>query len=56
MDEFNEQELVYDFLNDLRDSGVTNMFSAGSFLMEEFNFDEETAVQWLSSWMQDFSI
>ena len=46
----------YIFLNVLRDSGVTNMFGAGSYLVE--HFDEITssrqATKIVSSWMQNF--
>lgn len=48
------KEEVYGYLNDLRESGVTNMFGAGSYLQDEFEMDSKTARVWLSQWMKDF--
>ena len=45
---------VYEYLNDLRESGVTNMFGASPYLQEEFGIDSREARAWLSSWMKDF--
>ncbi len=44
--------LVY--LDELRESGVTNMFGAGSYLQEEFDLDRTAARKILSYWMQTF--
>ena len=43
------------FLNDLRDSGVTNMFGAAPYLQDEFGLDKREARQVLANWMQSFS-
>jgi hypothetical protein len=41
-----------EFLNDLRDSGKTNMFGATPYLMEEFpELSKENARAILSEWM-----
>jgi len=53
MNEEMKQE-VYEYLNDLRESGVTNMFGATPYLQEEFDFDKEEAMNWLHAWMRDF--
>jgi hypothetical protein len=45
---------VYDFLNELRLSGKTNMFGAAPFIAEEFAIEEDEAREWLSEWMKDF--
>ena len=45
---------VYDYLDLLRESGVTNMFGAAPYLMDEFGFDKKEAGERLSSWMKDF--
>ncbi len=45
---------VYDYLNELRLSGVTNMYGAVPYLVEEFAFEEKEAKKWLSDWMRDF--
>tara|TARA_Y100001973_G_C5207884_1_gene342992 strand:- start:6881 stop:7042 length:162 start_codon:yes stop_codon:yes gene_type:complete len=42
------------FLNDLRDSGVTNMFGAGSYLEECFDMDGKDARDVLMQWMKSF--
>ena len=44
----------FDYLVILRDSGVTNMFSAAPYLMEEFGLDEAEAKQILRKWMESF--
>jgi hypothetical protein len=51
-----EQELAghFAFLDDLRDSGVTNMFGARPYLMNEQGLDKETAGKVLSAWMKTY--
>jgi hypothetical protein len=43
-----------EFLDGLRESGVTNMFGAGSYLQEEFGLDRNEARQILIEWMASF--
>ncbi len=45
---------VYDYLNDLRESGETNMFGAVPYLQEEFGLDQTEAREWLAIWMKNF--
>jgi hypothetical protein len=45
---------MHQFLNDLRDSGVTNMFGAAPYLQKEFGIDQKSARQVLANWMQSF--
>jgi hypothetical protein len=47
----NEQEM-FDFLEDLRQSGETNMFGAGPYLKRAFNITTEDAHRILSAWMK----
>ena len=47
-------EYYFDYLTKLRDSGVTNMFGAGSYLQAEFGLDKLTARQILAKWMRSF--
>lgn len=51
-------ELVTDehleYLDDLRESGVTNMFGAGSYLSEEFGLSRKEATTVLMYWMKSF--
>lgn len=42
------------YLNDLRDSGVTNMFGAAPYLQREFNLSHTEARDCLSHWMAIF--
>ena len=45
-----DEHLVY--LDDLRDSGATNMFGAGSYLQEVFGLDKRASRTILAYWMQ----
>jgi hypothetical protein len=45
---------MYTYLNDLRDSGVTNMFGASPYLQKEFGLDKKEARGVLANWMQSF--
>jgi len=44
----------YSYLNDLRDSGATNMFGAGEYLERDFNLEKREAREILARWMSDF--
>ena len=58
IDEMLDEGVVKDmhiFLNDLRDSGVTNMFGAAPYLQKEFGLEKGEARQVLANWMQSFS-
>jgi len=47
---------VMDYLNELRDSGVTNMFGAVSYILNEFpELDKNEASRILSLWMKNFN-
>ena len=43
------------YLDDLRESGVTNMFGASPYLQEEFGLDRYEARDILLQWMQSFN-
>lgn len=44
------------FLDDLRESGVTNMFGARPYLLDKFpKLTEKEALEILSYWMKTFS-
>ena len=58
----NKNEKYFEFLNRLRESGVTNMFRAGPYLMKAFpelsetiSFRRKEADKVLSEWMKTFS-
>lgn len=42
---------MFNYLNDLRESGQTNMFGAGIYLQEEFGLGKREAREILSKWM-----
>lgn len=48
-----EEHLVY--LDDLRKSGVVNMFGADQYLRDEFGFTKQNASAILKYWMETFS-
>ena len=43
------------FLEDLRRSGVTNMYGATPFLTEAFDLTDEEAKQILAEWMEKYN-
>ena len=45
----------FSYLNDLRDSGQTNMFGAGEYLERDFNLDKREAREILARWMRSFN-
>ena len=48
-------DAMLDYLDELRESGVTNMFGAGSYLRREFfDLDEAKSHEVLGYWMQTF--
>ena len=44
----------FDFLDDLRESGVTNMFGAVPYLIDEFAIDKSEALDILGKWMETY--
>lgn len=42
------------YLDDLRESGVTNMWGAGPYLQREFDLDENTARKVFLTWVDYF--
>jgi len=43
------------YLDGLRESGVTNMFGAGPYLIQEFGVSRSESHKILSYWMETFS-
>lgn len=43
-----------DFLDELRESGITNMFGAGRYIEETFGVDRYDAVEILTYWMKSY--
>jgi hypothetical protein len=51
----NKLEVKYkEFLDDLRESGITNMFGASSYLEDAFGLERKEAQTILSQWMREF--
>ena len=53
MDE--QMQEYFEYLEELRDSGVTNMFGAAPYLQREFNLSSKEARDILLKWMASFS-
>ena len=59
MQDMNPDDLAryFDFLDDLRESGITNMFGAGPYLREEFDLSRADSHAVLGMWMKsDLSV
>ena len=46
---------MFEYLDTLRESGVTNMFGAGPYLEQAFDIDRREAKQVLLEWMRQYS-
>lgn len=46
---------MFEYLNTLRETGVTNMFGAGPYLEQAFDIDRREAKQVLLEWMRQYS-
>ena len=57
MTDYSTDELAnfFGFLDDLRASGVTNMFGASPYLMREFDLSHDESSTVLQLWMRTFS-
>lgn len=42
------------YLNELRRSGVTNMYGAAPYVENEFDMDKQTARKYVVDWMGNF--
>ena len=49
-----DKKEVYNYLDELRLSGKTNMFGAAPYLAQQFVIEESEAREWLKEWMADF--
>jgi hypothetical protein len=49
MEDYNEE---FEYLDDLRESGATNMFGAGPYLESLFGYDRRKAKDILLLWMK----
>ena len=44
----------YQYLESLRRSGITNMYGAAPYLVDEFDLSHKEACSILSSWMENY--
>ena len=49
-----EKEEVFDYLDALRESGITNMFSSPSYLMRQFDISKPEAFDLFIAWTEQF--
>lgn len=49
-----EEKEVFNYLDTLRETGVTNMFGAASWVENAFDVDIKDAREFLSKWMKQF--
>ena len=49
-----ELEEAFEFLEDLRQSGVTNMYGAAPYLAAEFHISNSEAREILGKWMESY--
>ena len=50
-----KNQAYYDYLDKLRDSGVTNMWVAGPYLARAFSMERKRAGKIVLLWMKEFS-
>ncbi len=48
------KEKVFVYLDELRESGITNMFGAGPYVEDAFDMDRRTARSLVVEWMETF--
>jgi hypothetical protein len=46
---------IFEYLDNLRESGICNMYESGKFVREEFGLDRYEARDVVIEWMQTFS-
>ena len=49
-----DKEEMFDYLDTLRETGVTNMFGAGQYLQQAFDIDRREAKNILLEWMKTY--
>lgn len=46
---------IFEYLDDLRESGIVNMFGSPEFIQDEFGLSQDMARDIVSEWMRTFS-
>jgi len=47
---------IFQYLDDLRESGKVNMFGSAAYVQEEFGLGRKDAQRVVNEWMQQFSV
>lgn len=50
-----EEQEVFEYLNDLRESGATNMFGAPPYVEQRFSMSKSESRKLVSLWMNNFN-
>jgi hypothetical protein len=50
-----DKEVIFEYLDELRESGETNMFGARPYLVRRFDLNPSEAGKVLSEWMRTFT-
>lgn len=50
-----DKEIVFEFLDTLREGGAINMFGAAPYIQEAFDLDRRQAGDLVLEWMETFS-
>jgi hypothetical protein len=50
-----DKEMVFEFLDNLRESGAINMFGAGPYVQDAFGLDRREARNLVLEWMETFT-
>tara|TARA_R100000329_G_C7577107_1_gene204415 strand:+ start:661 stop:882 length:222 start_codon:yes stop_codon:yes gene_type:complete len=53
-DEISEE--VFEYLDELRESGVINMYQAHVYIKEDFDVSRKLAIELQTAWMESFQI
>jgi len=59
----NKQDIIFDeisnevflYLEELRESGITNMFGAHQYVMEDFEVSKAMAIKLVKTWMDNYN-
>ena len=54
MTDMTNQEQVFKFLDELQESGVTNMFGAGNYVQKEYRININEANNYVAEWMRTY--
>lgn len=49
-----DRDTIFNFLDHLRDSGITNMFGAVPYIREAFDIERDKAREILIEWMNQY--